>query len=55
MEPSFGGGKMIGKPVMRCRDKLEGIVRQQRRKSLLVWVPSLGRNLTFRDGTYKLL
>lgn len=51
--PPIGGGALIGRRVRRRSDGVEGVVRQQRTRSLLVWDGSLNR--TFRDGTYDVL
>lgn len=50
--PAFGGGALINVTVRRKTDGKVGIVRQQRRKSVLVWCADVQRNLTFKDGTY---
>ena len=53
--PPVGGGSLMGKWVRRHRDGAEGVVRQQRRNGLMVWVPEQRRHLTFLDGTYELV
>lgn len=53
--PPIGGAGMMGRWVRRRRDGAVGEVRQQRLHSLMVWVPSQRRNLTFRDGTWDLV
>lgn len=50
-----GGGALMGRLVRRRSDGAEGVVRQQRHSSVMVWCPDVRRNLTFRDHTYDIL
>lgn len=54
-EVAAGGGALMGRWVRRRQDGAVGQVRQQRVKSVMVWVPARRINLTFREGTYDVL